>query len=84
MSADLTVERERVEASDLTLAFDPRGMTRRQAADQASDPLAELEREVWRRGAHELAHIVNRDLASVPQTIWMLGLAHFCGTTSSR
>src|SRR5205085_12156051 len=77
-------ERDPVQPWDLTLAFDPGGMLGGQAADQGPDPLAQLEREVRGGGAHQLAHVLDGDLVVGLESIWMLGLAHFCGTTSRR
>jgi hypothetical protein len=51
-----------------------------QRADELGDPVAQLEREVRRRGAHELAHVVDGDLAA--GAIGMLGLAHEDGLDS--
>jgi hypothetical protein len=84
MAADLAYERDAVKARDLTLALDPRGMTGGEAADQPAYPLSQLQREVWGGGAHQLTDVVDGDLAAFTQSIWMLCLTHFCGTTSSR
>jgi hypothetical protein len=84
MPADLAGEREPIQPRDLALALDPPWVLRWQAANQRADSLPELQREVWRRGTHQLADIFDRHLAPLAQAIGMLGLAHFCGTASSR
>jgi hypothetical protein len=84
MPAEFPVIGEAIEPFDLPLAFQARGMIGWQAADQGANPLAELQCEVRRRGAHQLTHILDGDLAPVAKSIWILGLAHFWGTASSR
>src|SRR5947209_7471230 len=84
MAANLAGERDPVQARDLPLALGSGRMIGRQAADQGPDPLAQLEREVRGRGAHQLAHVLDGDLVVGLESVWMLGLAHFCGTTSRR
>lgn len=79
MPPDLAEVRDPVEANDLSLSLDPGRMTRRQVADQGPDSLAQLKREVWGGGASQLAHVVDRYLASGPQAVWMLSLAHLAG-----
>src|SRR5207248_4401326 len=53
-----------------------RGMVGRQAADQLDDAVAQLQGEVGGGGAHELADVVDRDLAVRAQAGGMLGFAH--------
>src|SRR5881227_4451584 len=77
-------ERELVEAGDLPLSLDPRRLVWLEVADQRSDPLPQLEREVGRRGPHQLAHVVDGHPMPLAQTVWMLCFAHFCGTASRR
>jgi hypothetical protein len=73
-----------VEPDNLTLSLEPRGVTGGQVADQPADSLAQLEREVRGGGAHQLADVVEGDVTPLAESVWMFGLAHFCGTTSSR
>ncbi len=84
VSADLARERDPVEPRDLALALDAGGMVGWETADQRLDPLAQLQREVRGRGAHQLTNVLDGHLAARAQPIWMLSLAHFCGTTSRR
>src|SRR5215216_6797916 len=44
--------------------------------DQLADPVAQLEREVRRRGAHQLAHVLDRDAVLGPQATRLLGFGH--------
>ncbi len=83
-AAHLAVDAELLQARDLALALDPRRMIGRQAADELGDPVAQLQREVGRRGAHELAHVGERDLVVRALAVGVLGLAHQRGATSSR
>ena len=76
--------REPVQPRDLALSLDPGGMAGGEVADQLADPLAQLQREMRRRGAHQLPYVVDCHLATGTQTIWILGLAHFWGTASRR
>ena len=71
-AAELAGEAQRLQARDLALALDPRGVVRGQPGDQAGDAVAELQREVRRRGAHELADVVDRDLVVGR---WRMGLS---------
>src|SRR6185437_9561263 len=84
VSANLSGERQPVQARDLALSLDPGGMAGGEVANQLADPLAQLQREMRRRRAHQLSHVVDGDLATGTQTIWILGLAHFWGTASRR
>ena len=69
----LGAERELVQPRDLALALAPGGVVRREAGDQRPDPVAELKREVRRRGAHQLAHVLDGRLAAA--AVWALVLA---------
>ena len=86
----LAVHGEPLEAGHLLLPKHARGMVGGQVADQVRDARAQLQREVRRRGAHQRAHVVDCDLASLAQPVGVLSLAHpepvapVCGTTSSR
>src|SRR5918995_7193414 len=71
--APLGAERELVQARDLALALAPGRVVRRQAGDQRPDPVADLKREVRRRRAHQLAHILHGRLAAA--AVWALVLA---------
>ena len=53
----------RSQARDLALAFDARRVAGGQAGDQVRDAVAQLQREVGRRGAHQLAHVLDGHLA---------------------
>jgi hypothetical protein len=83
VTSHLAREGETVQASDLPLALDPRRVLGREVADQGAEPLADLEREVRGGGSHQLAHVVNCDLAARAQAIGVLSAAHFWGTASS-
>ena len=71
----LGAERDLVEAPDLALALEAGGVIRRKPGDQRPDAVAELEREVGRRSAHQLAHVLDGGLA--PQAVRSLVLAHW-------
>ena len=75
-----------LQARDLALALDARGVIRRQVRDELADPVADLQREVRRGGAHELAHVLHRDLVVRPGALGLFALAHFSltGTISRR
>src|SRR5436853_567033 len=64
------------EPRDLALALDASGVVGRQRGDELRDPVAQLQREVRRGGAHELAHVLDRDLVVRPGALGVLGLAH--------
>src|SRR6266540_745701 len=49
------------EPLDVTLALDPRRVVRRQTVDQATDPVADLEREVRGGGPRERADVLHGD-----------------------
>jgi hypothetical protein len=74
LAADLAREGEPLEPGDLLLAETAGRIVRLQADDQARDPVADLEGEVRRRGAHELAHVVHRDRTA--QSLGLLVLGH--------
>ena len=57
-------------------------MVRREAGDQRPDPVAELEREVRRRRAHQLAHVLDGRLAAA--AVWALVLAHRAAAFQKR
>src|SRR4051794_1774114 len=61
---------------DLALALDARGMLGRKRADELGDAVAHLQREVRRRGAGELAHVLDGDLPAGTAALWVLGFAH--------
>ena len=75
-AADLAGEAQRPQAGDLALALDPGRVILRQARDQPGDAVAELQREVRRRGAHELADVLDRDLVAGGLADGALGFAH--------
>ena len=64
------------QARDLALALDPGGVILGQAADEPGDAVADLQREVRRRGAHQLADVVDRDLVAGGLADGALGFAH--------
>jgi hypothetical protein len=78
VAADLAGEGELVEPRDLAFTFDPGGMVGREPPDERSDPRPELKREVGRRGAHQLANVLDGDRVVLAQAIRILGLTHFC------
>src|SRR4051794_34504301 len=77
LAADLADVGDALEPRDLALAFEPGGMVGLEAADEGGDAVAELQREVRRRGAHELAHVLDRDLVVGGAAARVLGFAHF-------
>src|SRR3954447_8797951 len=76
-AAALAAEGDLLEARDLALARHARRVLGGQATDHVPDPVADLQREVRRRGAHELAHVIDRGLAGQP--FGALVLAHRLG-----
>ncbi len=76
--AVLALDGHQVEARDLALALDSHRVTLRQWLDQLANPVAQMEREVWGRGAHELAHVLDRRLSV--HAVGSLELAHGCLT----
>ena len=75
-AAELAREAERLQARDLALALDPRGMVHGQPADEPCDPVADLQREVRRRGTHQLTDVVDGDLVVGGLADGALGFAH--------
>jgi calcineurin-like phosphoesterase family protein len=73
-AAGLTGEREPLQPRDLLLAEPAGGIVRGQGGDQLRDAGLQLEREVRRRRAHELADVVDRHLAV--ESLGLLGLCH--------
>ncbi len=76
MAPNLTVEGDLIEPRDLALALEPRRMVGRQALDQRPDTGPQLQREVRRRGAHQRAHVLERDRVVGLQQLRVLGVAH--------
>ena len=77
LAALLAVHRQALEARDLPLALDARGVVGRQAARSGADAVAQLQREVRGGGAHELADVVDGDL--------VVGLRRLgCSASASR
>src|SRR3954462_14187146 len=74
VAARLAREAQRGQARDLLLAEPARRMVGVQRGDQPRDAVAQLQREVRRGGAHELADVVDGDVAR--EAVGMLGLAH--------
>src|SRR6266540_3284868 len=64
------------EPLDVTLALDPRRVVRRQTVDQATDPVADLEREVRGGGPRERADVLHGDPMVGSHAIGALGFAH--------
>ncbi len=75
-AADLAREAEPREAGDLELPETARRVVGRQVLDEPGDPVAQLEREVRGRGAHELAHVVDRHPVAGVAAGGELGFAH--------
>src|SRR5215213_9125546 len=69
LAADLAREREPVEAGDLALALEPGRVAGRQRLDQLPDPVPQVEREVRRRGAHQLPHVLDGDPVLRPEAL---------------
>ena len=82
-AADLAGVAELRQARDLALALDAGGVAGRQAGDQPRDAVADLQREVRRRGAHELADVVERDLVVGAAADGMLGFGHRFARTAN-
>src|SRR4051812_43822070 len=81
LAAGLAGEAELLEAGDLALALDAGGVVRGEAVDELGDAVAQLEREVGGRGTHQLAHVLDADLAA--DAFRMFGLAHRPQATAS-
>src|SRR4051794_24172081 len=58
LAADLAHVGDALEPRDLALALEAGRVVGRKAADECGDAIAQLQREVRRRGAHELAHVL--------------------------
>src|SRR5450759_409499 len=78
LAARLAGEGKALQARDLALAFGARRVVLGQAGDQARDAVAQLQGEVRGGGAHQLAHVLDADLAVAlgKQAAGILGLAH--------
>src|SRR5439155_18784501 len=79
LAARLAAEAEALEAIDLAFTLDARRVLGGQARDQVGDAVAQLQSEVRRRGSHQAAHVLDRDLApalGAPQPLGLLCLAH--------
>jgi hypothetical protein len=83
MSADLAVERDLIEAGDLTLGLDSRRMVERQPGGEGSQPRPDLECEVGRGCTHQGAHVLERHFMLAVQTPGIFGLAHGGGVYGS-
>src|SRR3954451_15490503 len=75
-AAELAEQAQLLKARDLALALDPGGVILGQAADEPGDAIADLQSEVRRRGARELADVVDRDLVAGRLADGALGFAH--------
>ena len=69
----LGAERELVEPGDLALALTPCRVLGWKAGDEDPDPVADLKREVRRRRAHQLVHVLDGGLTAV--AVWALVFA---------
>jgi hypothetical protein len=79
LSPGLAAEAQALQASYLALTFGASGVTYWQAGDQLRDPVAQLEREMGRRGAHQTAHFLYGHLplaAGAGRGAGILGLTH--------
>src|SRR4051794_25812516 len=76
LAADLAAVAQPLEPGDLALALQSRGMVGGQPLDQPRDAVAQLQREVGGGGAHELAHVLDRDLPIGAEAVGVLGFAH--------
>src|SRR4051794_15234058 len=75
-AAELAEQAELLQARDLALALDAGWVILGQPADEPRDAVADLQREVRRRRAHELADVVDRDLVAGGLADGALGFAH--------
>jgi hypothetical protein len=64
------------ETLDVALSLDPHRVAGWEVTDQAFDPIADLQREMGRRGPGEGPDVLDRDLMPGRQAIRPLGLAH--------
>jgi hypothetical protein len=79
LAARLALKAQPLQARDLSFAFAARRVPGREGGDQLPNARAQLQREVRRRGAHQLAHVLHRHLMTWPRADRMLCLAHFLG-----
>ena len=84
VAADFADVGDPVQSHDLPFTLDPGRMIGRESTNQRADAFPQLKREVGGGGAHQLADVLDRDRMALTQAVGMLGLTHFCGTTSSR
>src|SRR6185436_8725917 len=77
LAAHLAHVGDALEAGDLALALEPGRVVGRKAADERGDAVAQLQREVRGRGAHELAHVLDGDRVVGGAAGGVLGFAHF-------
>src|SRR3954451_15857954 len=77
LAAHLADVGDALEPRDRALALERGGMIGVEPADQRGDAVAKLQREVRRRGAHELAHVLDGDLVVGGASARVLGFAHF-------
>src|SRR4051794_4358912 len=70
-----------LEARDLALALAAGRVVGGQRADELGDAVAQLQREVRGRGAHQLAHVLDGDLVVGSGALGVLGLAHWVVAT---
>jgi len=73
-AAVLALEGDPVEAPQLALALHPHRVALGQRLDELSDPVAQVQSEVRGRGAHQLAHVLDRRLPV--EAVGSLVLAH--------
>src|SRR4029079_15438992 len=83
LAPPLAAEAEALEPRDLLFAVQARGIVGRQRADQRADAVAQLQREVRRRGAHQLAHVVDADGAVGSEALGLLGFGHARNPTTN-
>src|SRR4051794_24787790 len=76
LAAHLAAVTQPLEPGDLALALQSRGMVGGQPLDQPCYAVAQLQREVVGGGAHELAHVLDRDLPIGAEAVGVLGFAH--------
>src|SRR5262249_32315272 len=76
-AARLAREAQRGQALDLALALQPGGVSGGQRRDQLGDAVAQLQREVGGRGAHQRPDVLHGDLAVGAGALGVLGLAHW-------
>jgi cobalt-zinc-cadmium efflux system protein len=74
-----TVVGELLEVGDRSLPLASCGVVLGQGIDQAADAVADLEREMGRRGAGQRPDVLDRDLVRGIEQVGMLGFAHAGG-----